>query len=163
MRGSDLLKTTPAGLYCAAGDFHIDPLRPVKRALITHGHSDHARAGHGSVLATRETLAIMAVRCGAEFAGATQAAVYGECIGIDGLRVSFHPAGHVLGSAQIRIESKGLRVVISGDYKRMRDPTCAPFELVPCDVFISEATFGLPVFRHPDAAHEIKKLLASVK
>ncbi|MEA2834745.1 MAG: putative mRNA 3-end processing factor [Methylobacteriaceae bacterium] len=163
MRASDLLKTTPAGLYCAAGDFHIDPLRPVKRALITHGHSDHARAGHEHVLATRETLAIMSVRCGADFAAATQAAGYGERIGIDGLTVSFHPAGHVLGSAQICLEAKGLRVVISGDYKRVRDPTCAPFELVPCDVFISEATFGLPVFRHPDAAHEIARLIDSCR
>jgi putative mRNA 3-end processing factor len=163
MGASDLLKTTPAGLYCAAGDFHIDPLRPVKRALITHGHSDHARAGHESVLATRETLAIMAARCGADFAGATQAASYSERIGIDGLTVSFHPAGHVLGSAQIRLEAKGLRVVISGDYKRARDPTCAPFEVVPCDVFISEATFGLPVFRHPDAAHEIARLIDSCR
>jgi putative mRNA 3-end processing factor len=163
MRASDLLKTTPAGLYCAAGDFHIDPLRPVKRALITHGHSDHARAGHESVLGTRETLAIMGVRCGPDFAGATQAAAYGERIGVDGLTVSFHPAGHVLGSAQICLEAKGLRVVISGDYKRARDPTCAPFELVPCDVFISEATFGLPVFRHPDAAHEIARLIDSCR
>src|SRR6059058_1935349 len=162
MRASDLLKTTPAGLYCAIGDFHIDPLRPVPRALITHGHSDHARAGHGSVLATRETLAVMGVRCGTDFAGATQAAAYGERIGIDGLTVSFHPAGHVLGSAQICIEAKGLRVVISGDYKRMRDPTCTPFELVPCDVFISEATFGLPVFRHSHPEIEIRKLLNSV-
>jgi putative mRNA 3-end processing factor len=163
MRASDLLKTTPAGLYCAAGDFHIDPLRPVKRALITHGHSDHARAGHEHVLATRETLAIMSVRCGADFAAATQAAGYGERIGIDGLTVSFHPAGHVLGSAQICLKAKGLRVVISGDYKRVRDPTCAPFELVPCDVFITEATFGLPVFRHPDAAHEIARLIDSCR
>jgi putative mRNA 3-end processing factor len=163
MRGSDLLKTTPAGLYCAAGDFHIDPLRPVKRALITHGHSDHARAGHEHVLATRETLAIMSVRCGADFAAATQAAAYGERIGIDGVTVSFHPAGHVLGSAQICLEAKGLRLVVSGDYKRARDPTCAPFELVSCDVFISEATFGLPVFRHPDAAHEIARLIDSCR
>src|SRR6476661_3542639 len=163
MRASDLLQKTPAGLYCAAGDFHVDPLRPVSRALITHGHSDHARAGHGSVLATRETLAIMGVRCGPDFAGATQAAGYGERIGMDGLTVSFHPAGHVLGSAQICIEAKGMRIVVSGDYKRMRDPTCAAFELVPCDVFISEATFGLPVFRHPDAAHEIARLIDSCR
>jgi putative mRNA 3-end processing factor len=163
MRASELLQKTPAGLYCPAGGFHIDPLRPVTRALITHGHSDHARAGHGSVLATRETLAIMGVRCGPDFAGARQAAAYGERIGIDGLTVSFHPAGHVLGSAQISLQAKGLRVVISGDYKRMRDPTCAPFELVPCDVFISEATFGLPVFRHPDAAHEIARLIDSCR
>jgi putative mRNA 3-end processing factor len=163
MRGSDLLTSTPAGLYCPAGDFHIDPLRPVARALITHGHSDHARAGHGSVLATRETLAVMGVRCGADFAEATQAAAYCERISIDGLTVSFHPAGHVLGSAQICLEAKGLRVVISGDYKTVRDPTCAPFELVACDVFISEATFGLPVFCHPDAAHEIARLIDSCR
>ncbi|GAC1327873.1 MAG: ligase-associated DNA damage response exonuclease [Beijerinckiaceae bacterium] len=163
MRGSDLLSLTPAGLYCAAGDFYIDPLRPVPRALITHGHSDHARAGHGHVMATRETLSIMALRCGADFAGATQAASYGEPINIDGLAISFHSAGHVLGSAQIRLEAKNLRVVVSGDYKRARDPTCRPFELVPCDVFISEATFGLPVFRHPDTAHEIARLIASCR
>jgi putative mRNA 3-end processing factor len=163
MRGSDLLTSTPAGLYCPAGDFHIDPLRPVPRALITHGHSDHARAGHGSVMATRETLAIMAERYGADFAAATQPVSCGERIGIDGLTVSFHPAGHVLGSAQICMEAKGLRVVISGDYKRVRDPTCAAFELVPCDVFISEATFGLPVFRHPDATDEIARLIDSCR
>ena len=139
----------PEGLYCPPGDFFIDPVRPVERALITHGHSDHARAGHGSVLATRQTLDIMALRYGEDFAGATQAAALGETMSISGVTVTFHPAGHVLGSAQIAVEHGGTRIVASGDYKRRADPTCAAFEPVPCDVFITEATFGLPVFRHP--------------
>jgi len=169
MRPSDVLKLTPAGLCCPLGDFHIDPTRPVKRALITHGHSDHARAGHGAVLATRETLGLMGVRYGEGFAGATQAAAYGETIDIKDVRVTFCPAGHVLGSAQILIETKPdgggrtLRIVASGDYKRAADPTCAPFNPMSCDVFITEATFGLPVFRHPDAASEIDKLMQSVR
>jgi putative mRNA 3-end processing factor len=103
------------------------------------------------------------VRCGENFAGATQAAVPGETLRINGVAVTFVPAGHVLGSAQIRVEAEGLRIVASGDYKRARDPTCAPFEVVPCDVFITEATFGLPVFRHPDAAKEVEKLTASLR
>ncbi|WP_417773551.1 ligase-associated DNA damage response exonuclease [Stappia sp.] len=160
--GADILTLTAAGLYCPRGDFHIDPLRPVERALVTHGHADHARAGHGAVLASRETLAIMEVRYGADFAGTMQVAEPGQTVRLGGVRVSFHPAGHVLGSMQVLIESAGLRVVVSGDYKRQQDPTCAPFELVPCDVFITEATFGLPVFRHPPAVGEIGKLLASL-
>ena len=163
MRAEDLLCPTPAGLYSPLGGFHIDPTRVVDRALITHGHSDHARPGHRTVLATPETLRIMAVRYGPDFAGSAQAAPYSEPIAIGDTTVTFYPAGHVLGSAQIAVEAKGLRVVASGDYKRRADPTCAPFELVRCDVFITEATFGLPVFRHPDAAAEIDKLLASVR
>jgi putative mRNA 3-end processing factor len=162
MRPEDLLAPTPQGLYCPVGDFFIDPMRPVARALITHGHSDHARAGHGAVLATAETLAIMRVRCGEGFAGTTEAARYGEGREIAGVRVSFHPAGHILGSAQIRVEHQGLRIVASGDYKEVADPTCAPFEPVACDVFITEATFGLPVFRHGDPRGQIGKLLDSV-
>ena len=161
MAATDLLTLTPAGLYCPQGDFFIDPLRASPHALITHGHSDHARAGHGHVLATQHTLGIMALRYGAEFAGSTQAVTYGERVSVNGVTVSFHPAGHVLGSAQILIEAKGYRVVVSGDYKRASDPTCAPFELVPCDAFITEATFGLPVFRHPPLRHEVDKLLRS--
>ena len=161
MAASDILTLTPSGLFCAPGGFHIDPLRPVDRALVTHGHSDHARAGHAHVLATPETLAIMAARYGEAFAGATQAIGYGERLSIGDVEVSFHPAGHVLGSAQILIEHRGCRLVVSGDYKRARDPTCAPFEVVRCDVFITEATFGLPVFRHPDTADEVQKLLES--
>ena len=163
MRAEDLLLPTPAGVCCERGGFHIDPTRPVDKAVITHAHSDHARAGHGSVLATRETLDIMALRYGPNFAGSTQAIGYGETVKLGGVSVTFHPAGHVLGSAQIAVESKGLRIVASGDYKDVPDPTCTPFELVPCDVFITEATFGLPVFRHGDPDEEIRKLLHSVK
>jgi putative mRNA 3-end processing factor len=162
MRPQDILTPQPAGLYCKPGDFYIDPVRPVKRALITHGHSDHARAGHGRVLATRETLDMMRLRHGEGFAAASQSVGYGETLTLDGITVSFHPAGHVLGSAQIAVTCGATRIVASGDYKDAADPTCAPFEVVPCDVFITEATFGLPVFRHGDAAGEIARLLASV-
>ncbi len=162
MRPENILVPTPSGLCSKAGGFHIDPTRPVDKALITHGHSDHARAGHGHVLATQEALDIMRLRYGENFAGSTQAIRYGETVAIGDMTVSFHPAGHVLGSAQIRVERKGLPIVASGDYKDVPDPTCAPFELVPCEVFITEATFGLPVFRHHDAAGEIRKLLHSV-
>jgi putative mRNA 3-end processing factor len=162
MRPEDILLPTPSGVCCKTGGFHIDPTRPVDKALITHGHSDHARAGHGAVLATQETLDIMRLRYGDKFAGRTQAVAYGETLDLNGVRVTFHPAGHVLGSAQICVERGGMRVVASGDYKDRRDPTCAPFELVPCDVFITEATFGLPVFRHHDAEGEVAKLLRSV-
>ncbi len=162
MRPEDILVPTPAGVCCKPGGFHIDPTRPVERALITHAHSDHARAGHGAVLATQETLDLMRLRYGDNFAGSTQAARYGETVGLGGVRVTFHPAGHVLGSAQIAVAANGLRVVASGDYKNVADPTCAPFELIPCDVFITEATFALPVFRHGDADGEIEKLLHSV-
>jgi putative mRNA 3-end processing factor len=162
MRPEDLLCPTPQGLCCPPGGFHIDPLRPVDRALITHGHSDHARPGHGAVMATPDTLDIMRLRCGDNFAGTTQTAAYGETVDINGVAVTFRPAGHILGSAQICVEWKGMRIVASGDYKDVGDPTCAPFEPIPCDVFITEATFGLPVFRHPDAAAEVRKLLDSV-
>ena len=163
MRPDQLLHPTQKGLYCPPGDFYIDPVRPVERALITHGHADHARSGHAHVMATRETLDIMGIRYGANFAGATQKAALGDLVEINGVTVSWHPAGHVLGSAQIAVELDGIRIVASGDYKRRLDPTCADFEVVPCDVFITEATFGLPVFRHPDAADEIARLLQSVK
>jgi putative mRNA 3-end processing factor len=162
MSARDLLQLRPEGLYCAHGQFHIDPVRAVDRAVITHGHADHARAGHGHVLATPETLAIMAVRYGADFAGSTQPLAYGEQLGVNGVSVRLVPAGHVLGSAQVVVEHAGARVVVTGDYKRRRDPTCAPFEPVACDIFISEATFALPVFRHPDDAGEIAKLLQSL-
>ncbi|QPC86710.1 ligase-associated DNA damage response exonuclease [Mesorhizobium sp. NBSH29] len=162
MRARDLLHPRPEGLYCPPGDFYIDPVRPVDRALITHGHADHARSGHAHVMATRETLEIMAIRYGEDFAGTRQIAVPGETVDVGGVRITFHPAGHVLGSAQICVEHKGVRIVASGDYKRRRDPTCAPFEPISCDVFITEATFGLPVFRHPPAEDEIGRLIHSV-
>jgi putative mRNA 3-end processing factor len=163
MRAADLLRPAQAGLCCPEGDFHIDPTRSVDRAIITHGHSDHARAGHGRVLATPETLAIMEERYGRDFAGSTQALAYGERLKLGGVEVKLVPAGHVLGSSQVVVEAGGARAVCSGDYKRRRDPTCAPFEVVPCDIFISEATFALPVFRHPEPEDEIAKLLRSVE
>jgi putative mRNA 3-end processing factor len=162
MRPEELLTPTPSGVCCQTGGFHIDPTRPVDKAVITHGHSDHARPGHGAVLATEETLDLMRLRYGENFAGTTQVAKPGETIKLGGATVTFHPAGHVLGSAQVAVESKGCRIVASGDYKDVADPTCAPFELVPCDVFITEATFGLPVFRHGDPQDEIARLLHSV-
>jgi putative mRNA 3-end processing factor len=157
-----ILCPKPAGLYCAPGDFYIDPVRPVDRAVITHGHSDHARSGHGAVVATAETLAIMAARYGEDFAGATEAVRYGQTITRDGVEITLVPAGHVLGSAQVVLRHKGMTLVVSGDYKRRRDPTCPPFEVVPCDVFVTEATFGIPVFNFPVAADEIARLLKSV-
>ncbi|MGR3320403.1 MAG: ligase-associated DNA damage response exonuclease [Pseudooceanicola sp.] len=155
-----LLHPTPEGLYCPAGDFHVDPVRPVPRALITHGHADHARAGHGHVLATRQTLDIMAIRYGDDFAGSRQSAEGRMRIG--DAEVAFHPAGHVLGSAQIEIVTGGTRFVVTGDYCRHRNPSAESFIPVKCDVLITEATFALPVFRHPPPGEEIGKLLASV-
>ena len=162
MRPEDILLRTPAGICCRIGGFHIDPTRAVEKAVITHAHCDHARAGHGAVLATQETLDLMRLRYGESFAGSTQAIRYGETVALGGARVTFHPAGHVLGSAQIAIEANGLRVVASGDYKNVADPTCTAFELVQCNSFVTEATFGLPVFRHGNSEAEIGKLLRSV-
>jgi putative mRNA 3-end processing factor len=164
---ADLIRPTPAGLWCPPADVYIDPMRPVARALVTHGHADHARPGHDAVLATEETLAIMALRYGDGFTTARQVAEPGVPVRIGEVSFTFHPAGHVLGSAQILVESRGLRIVVSGDYKRAadplrEDPTCAPFAPLPCHVFITEATFGLPVFRHPPLAGEVTKLLASL-
>jgi len=160
-----LLRSTPSGLYCPPGDFYIDPVRrAVDRAVITHGHADHARAGHGAVLATPDTLAIMAARYGENFCRTQQALAFGETLSLNGVKIGMVPAGHILGSAQIILEWKGLRIVNTGDYKRRQDPTCAAFEVVAKPhVFITEATFGLPVFRHPDDRGEISRLLASVR
>ncbi len=160
---SDLLTLTPEGLFCPQAGLHIDPVRPVAKAVITHGHADHARAGHGAVLATRQTLDIMAIRYGKGFCGTAQALAYGEVLKVGDADISLHPAGHVLGSAQVLLRADGKRTVVSGDYKRQADPTCAPFELVACDTFVTEATFGLPVFRHPPARQEIEKLLRSLE
>jgi putative mRNA 3-end processing factor len=146
----------PDGIYVRPADAWIDPAQPKARALVTHGHGDHARGGHGEVWTTAETLAIMAVRYG-EQNGRPMA--YAETMRIDAVDISFVPAGHVLGSAQIVLDYGGERVVVSGDYKRRPDPTCAPFVVTPCDIFITEATFGLPVFRHPDTGSEIDRLL----
>ncbi len=152
------IRPEPQGIYLPPADAWIDPSHAVARALVTHGHSDHARGGHGQTVATAATLAIMGLRYGVMPEGA-RAVDYGEAIDLPGgIRATFVPAGHVLGSAQILLERDGQRVVVTGDYKRRPDPTCAPFEPVPCDVFITEATFGLPVFRHPPIADEIARL-----
>ena len=150
------IRAEPHGIHVRPADCWIDPSKPVERALVTHGHADHARGGHGAVWATPETLAIMDVRYGQQNASPV---AYGEPLRIGEVDVSFVPAGHVLGSAQIILDYKGERVVVSGDYKRRPDPTCAPFVVTPCDIFITEATFGLPVFRHPDTGAEIDRLL----
>ncbi len=155
------LSVDRGGLYCRPGGFHVDPGSGVARAIITHGHSDHARPGHEHVLATRETLAIMQARLGTVASRGSQALGYGEALTIGEVIVTLVPAGHVLGSAQVVIEWRGRRVVVSGDYKRAPDPTCPPYELVPCHLFITEATFALPVFQHGDASEEVAKLLRS--
>jgi putative mRNA 3-end processing factor len=157
------LKVLPQGLYCEPAGCFIDPLRAVERAVITHAHSDHARPGHTHVLASPATLALMRARLGPERAGVSQQALdWGEVLTLGEVRLWLAPAGHVLGSAQVAMEYRGSRAVVSGDYKRVADPTCVGFEPVRCDVFVTEATFGLPVFRHPRPEHEIARLLASV-
>ncbi len=162
MRPEQWIHPTPKGLYVAPGDFYIDPVAPVARAVITHGHADHARPNHGAVLATAETGAIMRVRYRDGAYGRFQALAHGEEVTMGGVTVRLVPAGHVLGSAQVVLDHAGSRVVVSGDYKRDPDPNCPPFEPVPCDVFITEATFGLPVFRLPPPGQEMDKLLASM-
>lgn len=151
----DLVVASPEGLYCPAGDFHIDPWQPVRRAVITHGHGDHAREGMGEYHCTEGTLPILRWRLG-DVPCVVHA--HGEAFELGGARVSLHPAGHVLGSAQVRIEVDGRVWVASGDYKRQHDPTCAPFEVVPCDAFISEATFALPVYRWPDTLEVAREI-----
>jgi len=153
---------TKAGLYVEPADCYIDPPRAADRAIITHGHSDHARPGHAHVLATPETLAIMRLRLGNQAGTTQQASSYGVPIRVGDVTVTLVPAGHVLGSAQVVLDWRGCRVVVSGDYKRRPDPTCALFETIPCDCFVTEATFGLPVFRHPPDGHEIARLLHSL-
>lgn len=150
-------------LHISRIDSYIDPVSPKARAIITHGHSDHARSGHDAVLATPDTIAIMKARYGEDCAGSFQELQFGERLEIDDVTVSLHPAGHILGSAQVLLECGGQRVVITGDYKRLPDRTAQPFELVACDLLVTEATFGLPVFQHPDPAHEIGRLLRSVR
>lgn len=156
------MQVRPEGLYCVPGRFYVDPVRPVERALITHGHADHARPGHRAVASSVETLDIMKVRYGDATEQSRQTLKMGEEVSIGDARVTLFPAGHVLGSAQVRIEYGGARIVVSGDYKRAQDPTCLPFEPVPCDVFITEATFALPIFRHPNIQTEVEKLLKSI-
>ncbi|WP_315854309.1 ligase-associated DNA damage response exonuclease [Stieleria maiorica] len=144
-----LLRPTSRGLYCEAGDFYVDPTRPVDRAIVTHAHSDHARWGCRRYLAAApsETLLRMRLSEEAEF----QFLPYGESILIGGVRVSFHPAGHMLGSAQVRLEYRGKIAVVTGDYKLSQDPTCQPWEPVKCHLMVTETTFGLPIYRWPPA------------
>lgn len=152
------IRPEPHGIYISPADCWVDPSRAVDHALVTHGHADHARGGHGTTVATPETLAIMDLRYQTR-EGAVPAA-YGETVRLaGGVDATFVPAGHVLGSAQILLEHAGERVVITGDYKRRPDPTCPLFEVTPCDVFITEATFGLPLFTHPPIESEIAKLI----
>ena len=151
------IRAEPHGVHLVPANAWIDPSRAVDQALVTHGHADHARGGHGRTMATPETLAIMELRYGTR-QGAVPVA-YGETVKLaGGVDATFIPAGHVLGSAQILLEHAGERVVITGDYKRRHDPTCPPFEVTGCDVFITEATFGLPLFRHPPIGEELAKI-----
>ena len=145
-----LIVSRPEGLYCPEGEFFIDPWLPVNRAVITHAHSDHARRGNAHYLAHRDSTELLRIRLGADIS--LQTLEYGEAIEHNGVRISLHPAGHVLGSAQVRLEQKGRVWVASGDYKLADDETCRPFEAVPCDTFITESTFGLPIYRWPHQA-----------
>jgi putative mRNA 3-end processing factor len=154
---SELLSLRPEGLYCEAGDFYIDPWRPVDRAVITHAHADHARAGHSHYLAAQEGAGVLRARLGTI---SLQTLAWGESVMHHGVRVSLHPAGHVLGSAQIRVEAQGEVWVVSGDYKVQPDRTCTPFEPVRCDVFVTESTFGLPIYRWAPEAEVLGQINA---
>jgi putative mRNA 3-end processing factor len=156
VNGSTLLQSTEAGLYCPAGDFHVDPWLPVPRAVITHAHADHLRWGCGHYLVAAAGLALARARLEPE--ASVQTVPYGEALHLGGVQVSLHPAGHVLGSAQVRVEERGEVWVVSGDYQRRTNPTCAPFEPLRAHTFVTESTFGLPIFRWP---HE-REVLASI-
>src|SRR3979409_1206816 len=140
-----LVAPSPSGLYCAAGDFYIDPWQPVGRAVITHAHGDHARPGSAAYLGATRGLPVLRTRLGEE--AVIEGVACGEARDINGVRISLHPAGHVLGSSQVRVEHGGEVWVVSGDYKLDPDPTCEPFEPVRCHTFVTESTFGLPIYR----------------
>lgn len=144
-------------------DIYIDPPYPVNKAIITHAHADHAKPGHGSVLATKETIEIMKIRYGQNCAKSFQVLDYGKTLSIDSFKITLYPAGHILGSSQVLIKNNGHRVLITGDYKTVKDSTCKGFELIKCETLITEATFGLPVFIHPKPQNEIKKILSSLR
>lgn len=147
--GKEIVQMTASGLYCEAGDFFVDPLRPVEQAVITHGHADHARPACSAYLASDDALPILQQRLGSQ--AWIETLPPGETLVRNGVRVSLHPAGHMLGSCQVRIEAEGRVCVVSGDYKTRPDPTCRPFEPLRCDHFITESTFGLPIFQwRPD-------------
>ncbi len=156
--GEALLRPTSAGLWCEPGGFHVDPWGPVERAVLTHAHADHARPGMAHYLATAPSLPILRRRLGPD--AAIETIAYGEVRRIGEVDVSLHPAGHVLGSAQLRIAHRGEVWVVSGDYKRAPDPTCAPFEPIRCDTFVTEATFGLPIYRWDPPERVAAEILA---
>jgi len=156
MKKGGLMTLTKSGLYCARGDFYVDPWRPVARAVITHAHADHAYRGSRSYLVTKEGEGLARIRL--DPTATISTLKYGETLDINGVAVSFHPAGHILGSAQVRVEYKGEIWVVSGDYKLTRDATCAPFEPVRCHYFITEATFGLPIYRWPPTAQVFEEI-----
>ena len=157
------LKKKREGLYCVPGNFFIDPVFPVEKALITHAHTDHARPNNRSIFSSKETLELMHLRYGENYCSNYQIAHFDEKIKINDVTVQILPAGHILGSIQFLINYKGYRLLISGDYKRTKDTTCLSYEPVKCDTFITEATFGLPIFNHPNDQSEVKKLIKSIK
>ena len=152
----NLIERNPNGLYCAAGDFYIDPWEPVDRAIITHAHADHLVAGSKTYLCARTAEALLRARLGSD--AAIEPIEYGEAIERNGVRLSFHPAGHILGSAQVRLEFRGETWVASGDYKLAADATCAPFEPIRCHTFVTESTFGLPIFRWPEPLEVFREI-----
>lgn len=154
---NELLAPDAGGLYCHAGDFWIDPLRPVPRAVITHAHADHARSGAGEYFTVRDGLPVLAHRVGE--GGDFIAVEYGAPFELGETRVTLFPAGHILGSATVRVESEHGTWGVSGDFKRVPDPTCAPFQPFACDVWLSECTFGLPVYRWPPTAQVVAEIL----
>ena len=157
------LKKKREGLYCVPGNFFIDPVFPVEKALITHAHTDHARPNNKFIFSSKETIELMHLRYGESYCSDFQIARFDEKIKINDVTVQIHPAGHILGSIQFLINYNGYRLLISGDYKRTKDKTCLSYEPVKCDTFITEATFGLPIFNHPNDQSEVKKLIKSIK
>src|SRR5687768_11872306 len=153
-----MLQETAQGLFCPDGGFFIDPWQPVERAVITHAHGDHARPGSAAYLCTPETVPLLKRRFGED--ATVQPLPCGRPLTMGGVTISLHPAGHVLGSAQVRIEGPGGVHVVGGDYKRAPDPTCAPFEPVRCDTFITESTFGLPIYRWDPTPSVVAEILA---
>jgi len=155
---NEILQLTPSGLYCAEGDFYIDPWQPVNRAVITHAHADHARMGSHAYLCAQEGKRLFQARLGGD--AHIEGLEYGEVLKFNSVALSLHPAGHILGSSQVKITKNGMTCVVSGDYKTEPDPTCTPLEPVRCHTFISESTFGLPIFRWPSPAQVLEEIHA---
>lgn len=153
----ELLQITAAGLYCPAGDFHIDPWKPVPRAIITHAHSDHARSGSQRYLAAKSSKSLLQLRLGVDIE--LQTLEYGESLALGDVNVTLFPAGHILGSSQVRLESHGKVALVTGDYKLQKDSTCCSWEPVPCHLMVTESTFGLPVFHWPKTSQVIDELI----